>query len=246
MPARRRPPTARCRPRPPSWRSRCRRSSPIASRGSPTPARSRRCATARNSHAWSRRSTPPSANLGRPWRCRRCVRSARSRLRWRARRCRRGRRAPSPAAHALAAATAAGRAGGVRQGARTGAPARRRQREAARRTRLRYRGGADAQPRHPLSAVRARGVDADRARCSSRSRACARRGGARSPPTTSSTASRRRCRGTVSIPNRNYMNLLELPMLFYVVGIVLYVTGGASTSRSRSPGPSSRCASSTA
>ena len=35
--------------------------------------------------------------------------------------------------------------------------------------------------------------------------------------------------GSVSIPNRNYMNLLELPMLFYVVGIVLYVTGGAST-----------------
>lgn len=35
--------------------------------------------------------------------------------------------------------------------------------------------------------------------------------------------------GHVSIPNRNYMNLLELPMLFYVVGIVLYVTGGAST-----------------
>ena len=35
--------------------------------------------------------------------------------------------------------------------------------------------------------------------------------------------------GRVSIPNRNYMNLLELPMLFYVVGIVLYVTGGASS-----------------
>jgi hypothetical protein len=35
--------------------------------------------------------------------------------------------------------------------------------------------------------------------------------------------------GYVSIPNRNYMNLLELPMLFYIVGIVLYVTGGAST-----------------
>ena len=34
--------------------------------------------------------------------------------------------------------------------------------------------------------------------------------------------------GYVSLPNRNYMNLLELPMLFYVVGIVLYVTGGAS------------------
>jgi hypothetical protein len=32
----------------------------------------------------------------------------------------------------------------------------------------------------------------------------------------------------VSIPNRNYMNLLELPMLFYVVCVLLYVTGGAS------------------
>jgi hypothetical protein len=34
---------------------------------------------------------------------------------------------------------------------------------------------------------------------------------------------------SVSIPNRNYMNLLELPMLFYVVCILLYVTAGAST-----------------
>ncbi len=33
----------------------------------------------------------------------------------------------------------------------------------------------------------------------------------------------------ITIPNRNYMNLLELPMLFYVVCIVLYVTAGAST-----------------
>jgi hypothetical protein len=33
----------------------------------------------------------------------------------------------------------------------------------------------------------------------------------------------------VRIPNRNYMNLLELPMLFYVVCLLLYVTGGAST-----------------
>lgn len=32
----------------------------------------------------------------------------------------------------------------------------------------------------------------------------------------------------VSIPNRNFMNLLELPLLFYVVCIVLFVTGGAS------------------
>ena len=30
----------------------------------------------------------------------------------------------------------------------------------------------------------------------------------------------------VSLPNRNYMNLLELPMLFYVAGLMLYVTGG--------------------
>ena len=30
----------------------------------------------------------------------------------------------------------------------------------------------------------------------------------------------------VSLPNRNYMNLLELPMLFYVVGLMLYVTKG--------------------
>jgi hypothetical protein len=32
----------------------------------------------------------------------------------------------------------------------------------------------------------------------------------------------------VSIPNRNYMNLLEMPMLFYVICVLLYVTGGAS------------------
>ena len=32
----------------------------------------------------------------------------------------------------------------------------------------------------------------------------------------------------VSIPNRNYMNLLELPMLFYAVCVILYVTGGVS------------------
>lgn len=30
--------------------------------------------------------------------------------------------------------------------------------------------------------------------------------------------------GDVSIPNRNYMNLLELPMLFYVLVLALYVT----------------------
>ena len=33
----------------------------------------------------------------------------------------------------------------------------------------------------------------------------------------------------VSIPNRNYMNLLELPMLFYVVCVLLYVTAGGSS-----------------
>jgi hypothetical protein len=31
--------------------------------------------------------------------------------------------------------------------------------------------------------------------------------------------------GHVSIPNRNYMNLLELPMLFYVGGLMFFVTG---------------------
>ena len=31
--------------------------------------------------------------------------------------------------------------------------------------------------------------------------------------------------GEVAIPNRNYMNLLELPMLFYVVCVLNYVTG---------------------
>src|SRR6201995_3745613 len=30
--------------------------------------------------------------------------------------------------------------------------------------------------------------------------------------------------GEVSIPNRNYMNLLELPMLFYVVCMLIYIT----------------------
>jgi hypothetical protein len=30
--------------------------------------------------------------------------------------------------------------------------------------------------------------------------------------------------GAVSLPNRNFMNLLELPMLFYVVCVGLYVT----------------------
>ncbi len=31
--------------------------------------------------------------------------------------------------------------------------------------------------------------------------------------------------GEVSIPNRNYMNLLELPVLFYVGGILYFVAG---------------------
>ena len=35
----------------------------------------------------------------------------------------------------------------------------------------------------------------------------------------------RRVPGHVSIPNRNYMNLLELPMLFYVGGLMYYVAG---------------------
>ena len=29
----------------------------------------------------------------------------------------------------------------------------------------------------------------------------------------------------VCLPNRNYMNLLELPVLFYVVGLIAFVTG---------------------
>jgi hypothetical protein len=33
----------------------------------------------------------------------------------------------------------------------------------------------------------------------------------------------------VSIPNRNYMNLLEIPLLFYVACITLYVTKGVDT-----------------
>jgi hypothetical protein len=32
----------------------------------------------------------------------------------------------------------------------------------------------------------------------------------------------------VCIPNRNYMNLLELPMLFYVASLILYMSGSAS------------------
>jgi hypothetical protein len=30
----------------------------------------------------------------------------------------------------------------------------------------------------------------------------------------------------VALPNRNFMNLLEMPMLFYVACIILYVTNG--------------------
>lgn len=32
----------------------------------------------------------------------------------------------------------------------------------------------------------------------------------------------------VALPNRNYMNLLELPLLFYVVCLLAHVTGSAS------------------
>jgi hypothetical protein len=35
--------------------------------------------------------------------------------------------------------------------------------------------------------------------------------------------------GYVRLPNRNYMNLLELPILFYVACLLLYVTAGASS-----------------
>lgn len=33
----------------------------------------------------------------------------------------------------------------------------------------------------------------------------------------------------ISIPNRNYMNLLEAPVLFYVVCLMLYAIGGVSS-----------------
>jgi hypothetical protein len=35
--------------------------------------------------------------------------------------------------------------------------------------------------------------------------------------------------GAVALPNRNLMNLLELPLLFYVVCVALYVTGTVDT-----------------
>ena len=35
--------------------------------------------------------------------------------------------------------------------------------------------------------------------------------------------------GEVSIPNRNYMNLLELPVLFYVICLIYFVTGPVVT-----------------
>jgi|SRR5437870_7614054 len=35
--------------------------------------------------------------------------------------------------------------------------------------------------------------------------------------------------GHVSIPNRNYMNLLELPTLFYVSSVMFFVTGKVDT-----------------
>jgi hypothetical protein len=37
----------------------------------------------------------------------------------------------------------------------------------------------------------------------------------------------------VSLPNRNYMNLLELPVLFYVVCLSLFVTGHVTTTSVR-------------
>ena len=39
--------------------------------------------------------------------------------------------------------------------------------------------------------------------------------------------------GDVSIPNRNYMNLLEIPLLFYVAGLAVYATGLADPSMVR-------------
>lgn len=35
--------------------------------------------------------------------------------------------------------------------------------------------------------------------------------------------------GHVALPNRNYMNLLELPVLFYAVCLAFYVTGAVAT-----------------
>lgn len=35
--------------------------------------------------------------------------------------------------------------------------------------------------------------------------------------------------GHVALPNRNYMNLLELPVLFYAVCLAFYVTGTVAT-----------------
>ena len=35
--------------------------------------------------------------------------------------------------------------------------------------------------------------------------------------------------GHVALPNRNYMNLLELPVLFYAACLALYVTGTVAT-----------------
>jgi len=35
--------------------------------------------------------------------------------------------------------------------------------------------------------------------------------------------------GHVSIPNRNYMNLLEMPVLFYVICLMLHVSGRVDT-----------------
>ncbi len=40
----------------------------------------------------------------------------------------------------------------------------------------------------------------------------------------------------VSLPNRNYMNLLELPMLFYVLCLMLRAAGRSTPCSSISPG----------
>ena len=52
--------------------------------------------------------------------------------------------------------------------------------------------------------------------------------------------------GEVSIPNRNYMNLLEMPMLFYVICLMLYVSHRVQPGFCGSPGPMWDCACCTA
>jgi hypothetical protein len=38
----------------------------------------------------------------------------------------------------------------------------------------------------------------------------------------------RRVPGSVSLPNRNMMNLLEIPVLFYVLCLILFITGNVT------------------